>query len=299
MFLISLLVVAASIVPLSSDVEVSPGVQALVTRYGKATGPQMQQELQTLSNNGDKTAAALLGELLMLQNPPGVRDLTRSCDYSEAAGRHRSALHNLATCYFTGDGRPQDFTKARELYSQASDLGFAKAACAVGNMLIAGKGGPADPARGLDLCKQAADTGVPDAQTDYGGYLLTGKHMPKDAVGARRYLSLAAARGQRNAAFLLGQIYWNGDGVEKNVPQAAIWWITAYEKGRTDAAFLIGNAAVSLIVEAAKTKQPVATVVIDQAKRWLDIAAGEDPDPRKREKAKELRELLEQLLAGR
>ena len=299
LFLIGLQLLAASAVPLSEEVKISPAVRVVAVKYGKSFGPDAERELESLRANGDATAAALMGELLMFPDRPGGPDLARSCDYSEAAGRHASALHNLATCYFKGDGRPQDFAKARALYGQAAALGFAKAACALGNMLIAGTGGPGDPARGIDLCRQAADTGVADAQTDYGGYLLTNQHIAKDALAARRYLSLAAAQGQQNAAFLLGQIYWNGDGVEKNVPQAAIWWITAYDKGRADAAFLVGHAAFGLIVEAAKTKQPVANVVIDQAKRWLDIAAREDPDPKKREKAKELRGLLGQLLGGR
>lgn len=299
MFLTGLQLLAATAAPLFEEVKISPAVRAVAVKYGKSFGPDAERELDSLRANGDATAAALMGELLMFSDRSGGPDLARSCDYSEAAGRHASALHNLATCYFKGDGRPQDFAKARELYGQAAALGFAKAACAFGNMLIGGTGGPADPARGIEMCRQAADTGLADAQTDYGGYLLTNQHIAKDALAARRYLSLAAEQGQQNAAFLLGQIYWNGDGVEKNVPQAAIWWITAFEKGRTDAALLIGNAALSLMVEAAKTKQPVATVVIDQAKRWLDIAMQQDPDPTKRAKARELRGLLEKLLAGR
>lgn len=299
MFLSELLILLASAAPFSSDVAVTPAVQAVAIKYGNSFGPEAEQELNALQANGDKTAAALLGELLTFKSRRGGPDFARSCDYSQAAGRHASALHNLATCYFNGSGRPRDLTKARELYRQSADMGMAQAACALGNMLIAGTGGPPDPAHGLDLCRRAADAGVADAQTDYGGYLLIGKHIPKNAVEARRYLSLAAAQGHGNAAFVLGQIYWKGDGVEKNVPEAAIWWITAYEKGRTDAAFLIGNAAVGLVVAAIQTKQPVNTVVIDQAKRWLDIAAKEDPDPKIRDKASVLRGLLDRLLAGR
>jgi uncharacterized protein len=294
-----LLFLAASTAPLSSDVKISPAVQAVATKYGKDFGPKAEQELQTLLANGDRTAAALLGELLMMPDRPGGQDFARSCEYSEKAGRHASALHNAATCYFLGNGRTLDLKRARELYGQAADMGYAKAACALGNMLVRGDGGPADPARGVELCRQAADTGIPDAQTDYGGYLLTNKYVPKDAITARRYLTLAAEKGQRNAAFLLAQIYWNGDGVKKSVPDAAAWWITAYDNGRPDAAFWVGNAASSLIAEAAKAKKPVANFVIDQAKKWLSIAAEQDPELDQRETAKKQLALLEQLLAGR
>jgi TPR repeat protein len=294
-----LLYLLASAAPLSFEMGISPAVQAVAAKYGKNFGPQAEKELESLRANGDRTAAALLGELLMFPDRAGGPDFARSCDQSEAAGRHASALHNLATCYFAGQRRPRDLNKARELYGQAAGLGMPKSKCAFGNMLVRGDGGPAEPARGVELCRQAADTGESDAQTDYGGYLLTDRYVAKDAVAARRYLTLAAEAGHRNAAFLLGQIYWNGDGIDKNVPQAAIWWITAYEKGRTDAPLLIGTAAFSLIVEAAKTKEPIATVVIDQARRWLAIAADQDTDALKREKAKELLRLLEELLAGR
>lgn len=292
------LLVAADAPPLSNKVEISPAVMALGQKYGKAPSLAFEKELEDLEKSGDRTAAVILGELLMRPDHPGGPDYARSCDYMEAGGQHPEGLHNLATCYFKGNGRPRDLVKARELYREAADQAYAKSACAYGNMLIKGDGGAADVPRGLDLCRQAAEAGDPDAQTDYGGYLLTGEYMAKDAVSARRYLTLAAGQGHPNAAFLLGQIYWNGDGVEKNVPQAAILWITAHDGGRADAAFLIGNAAFSLIVEAAKTKQPIATTIIDQAKRWLEIAAEHDPDLKKREHAKERLSLMERLLAG-
>lgn len=288
MFLNALLIVAASNVPLSSDVGVSPAVQALAIKYGEAGGQQAEQELQTLLSKGDRTAAALLGELLMFQGRAGGRDFARSCAYSEAAGRHASALHNLATCYFKGEGRPRDLKRARDLYGQAADMGFAKAACALGNMLTAGTGGPADPQRGVELCKRAADTGLPDAQTDYGGYLLTNRYIAKDAVAARRYLSLAAAQGQRNAAFLLGQIYWKGDGTDKDIAEAAKWWLVAYKGGRMDAAGLLGRAALAEILPGLQDKRPVRVSALKEAEHWFGIAAEKDPDPEQRRKATEM-----------
>lgn len=288
MFLHSLLIVTASVVPLSSDVEISPTVRALVTRYGKTFGPDAERDLERLSLNGDRTAAALLGELLQFQNRAGGQDFAKSCNYSEAAGRHASALHNLATCYFNGTGRPRDLKRARDLYGQAADMGFAKAACALGNMLTAGTGGPAEPQRGVELCKRAADTGLPDAQTDYAGYLLTNRFIAKDAVAARRYLSLAAAKGHPNASFLLGQIYWNGDGIEKNTKEAAKWWSIAYNGGRLDAARLLGVAMLAQILPDIQSKRPIRVSDLEQARAWFAIAVEKDPDPAERRKATEM-----------
>lgn len=288
MFLTALLFAASIAAPLSSDVEISPAVQALANRYGKTFGTEAERELDVLASRGDRTAAALLGELLLFQNRTGVQDFARSCNYSEAAGRHASALHNLATCYFNGTGRPRDLNRARDLYGQAADMNFAKAACALGNMLTAGTGGPADPQRGVELCKRAADTGLPDAQTDYGGYLLTNRYIAKDAVAARRYLSLAAAQGQRNAAFLLGQIYWKGDGTDKNIAEAAKWWLVAYKGGRMDAAGLLGRAALAEILPGLQDKRSVRVGALKEAEHWFGIAAEKDPDPEQRRKAAEM-----------
>lgn len=293
------LLAAAVAPPLSSDVEISPAVRQIAIAAPNGFGPDAERQLADLAMKGDRSAAALLGELLQMPERAGGADHAGACTYSERAGTHASALHNAATCYYKGEGRPRDLARARTLYQQGADRGFAKAACALGNMLVEGQGGPRDTARGLDLCRAAADTGLADAQADYGGYLLTARHMPKDAVKARAYLVGAADQGHANAAFILGQIYWNGDGIARDVPQAAIHWIKAYERGRVDAAALIGNAALSLIVEAARAKKPVATVVIDQAKRWLDIAKTVDPDPESRAKAAEQRRLLDQLLDGK
>ena len=241
----------------------------------------------------------MLGELWMMPDRPGGPDPSRSCDHMEKGNQHPEGLHNLATCYLTGNGRPVDLAKARDLYRQAADQGYAKSACAYGNMLIRGAGGRQEIAHGLELCRQAADAGTADAQTDYGGYLLTNQYTTKNAVEARRYLSMAAEKQQHNAEFLLGQIYCNGDGVEKDITQAAMWWIKAYDGGRRDAAFLIGNAAMRVVADGAIAKREAPTVAVEQARKWLAIAAKEDFDPGRRAKASELLSLLEQLLSSK
>lgn len=280
---------AAAPVPLSDDAVISPAVQRVAGPHGIKLPPEALVELGRLEAAGDPTASALLGEFHMMANPP---DWSRACDHHEKAGRHASALHNLATCFFLGNGRPRDLTRARMLYGQASDLGFAKAACAFGNMLIAGQGGSKDAARGLDLCRRAADTGEPDAQTDYGGYLLTGQYMKKDAVTARRYLAAAAAKRHANASYLLGQIYWNGDGVGKDRAEAARWWKVAHEAGRPDAAFMIGMEAIIRIADARKANRPIPAEALTDAETWLKVAETREPNPDKRKEATELLEAV-------
>ena len=284
---------------LSEDVYISPAVRALGQKHGPVPSAAFENDLDALAKSGDRSAAVMLGEMLMRADRSGGRDLSRACDFAELGSPHPEGLHNLATCYFLGSGRPRDFVKARDFYRQAAEQGFAKSASAYGNMLISGQGGPKYVARGLDLCRRAADAGIADAQTDYGGYLLTDTYTSRNATEARRYLTLAATKGQANAAFLLGKIYWNGDGVEKSIPEAAIWWLKAFDGGRADAAFLIGNAAMKIVVEGAKTERRAPTAAIEQAKKWLAIAAQQDPSPEKRDHARETLALLEQLLSER
>jgi TPR repeat protein len=280
------------------DAAISPEVVALARKHGVNLPSDALAALERLDSAGDKSATALLGEYHMYRGQAPGSDWTRACDYSERAGAYSSALHNLANCHFYGNGRPKDLPRARILYRQAMDLGMAKSACALGNMLIAGLGGGKDVEAGLDLCRRGADAGDSDAQTDYGGYLLTGEHKAKDSVLARRYLQAAAEKRQRNAAFLLGQIYWNGDGGARNRTEAARWLRVAHDAGRPDAAFLIGIEGLGRIVDASRAKRPIEVAVLQETERWFRIAEETDPDPAKRSKASEMLRVLAAIQRG-
>ena len=293
------LALAAAPLVQTPAVEISAEARAIGAKHGIDLPPDAVAALESLASGGDKSAAALLGEHLIYVGRTAGSDWTRACDFSEqAGGAYPSALHNLANCHFYGNGRPKDPVKARLLYRQAMELGLAKSACALGNMLIGGAGGDKDVAGGLDLCRRGADAGDPDAQTDYGGYLLTGEHAAKDAVLARRYFQAAAEKRQPNAAFVLGQIHWNGDGTPKDKKEAVRWWTVAYEGGRMDAPRLIAGEAIGRIGAAisAKTKPPADAVA--DADRWLRISSEKDPDPANRAKAAELLGILPRIANG-
>lgn len=198
--------------------------------------------LDELADAGDISALEALGEI----HNGGVfgvpRNTTLACDYFERVGNRRpDSLHNLATCFWSGNGRPKDQAKARELYIQAAERGWRMSFCAYGNMLVRGEGGPIDAEEGLRLCRMTALTGDADAQTDYGTYLLTGQGTERDPVAARFVLEQAGAQGQANASFLLGQIYTKGDGTRADDGVAAEWFEKAYDNGRGDAAFEVAK----------------------------------------------------------
>lgn len=293
-----LVLAAAQQLSATPGVTISPEAREVAARHGVDMPPDAVAALEKLDSAGDRSATVLLSEYHMYRGRAPGSDWTRACDYSEKAGAYPSALHNLANCHFYGNGRPKDLARARILYRQAMDLGLAKSACALGNMLIAGQGGEKDVAGGLALCRRGADAGDADAQTDYGGYLLTGEHSAKDAVAARRYLQAAAEKRQANAAFVLGQIYWNGDGTPRDRKEAVRWWTIAYEGGRLDAPRLIAGEAIARIDVAVRAnRKPPADAVAD-AERWLKAAAEKDPDEANRAKAAELLELLPRIASG-
>jgi TPR repeat protein len=239
----------------------------------------------------------MLAALASLLQPTTAPTAAGLCDVLERKqDRTPIELHELATCLFRGEGRPRDLARARALYREAADRGFARAQCALGNMMIQGEGGPTDVAGGLALCRRAAEAGEPHAQTDFGNYLLMGQVMPKDAVEARRWYTLAARQGQANAAFVLGQIYWNGDGVAQDRGEAARWWRVAHEGGRPEAIYLLAREAMMRF--AAGGRDNVDPAAAEEALGWFTLAAERDPSPANRQDAVEKSVMLRQYLGA-
>lgn len=277
----------------------SPDVVAVVAEHRDGDHAAMERELTALAAAGDASAAELLGELLARPGRPGGADAERACTLFEQASATRvDSLHNLATCFFSGDGRATDHRRARALYAQAVERDSTQSLCALGNMLTGGLGGPRDVEKGLALCERGAAAGDADAQADYGIYFLAGQHVPKDTVEARKWLSLAAAQDHANAAFLLGQIYWNGDGVPKDNGEAARLWKIAYDGGRADAAMLIARESFVRMMADASSPRDVDPALLRQTLSWFELAAASDPGARKREETARMAATLNQLRAA-
>jgi uncharacterized protein len=248
----------------------------------------------------------LAGGSAIAQSRPAGNALSpaSACDVLErVASPDGGTLHDLATCFFRGEGRAQDYPRARALYAQAIERGFVRSMCALGNMMVDGLGGVRDVAGGLALCRRAAETGDAQAQTDLANYLLMGRVVPRDVGEARRLYALAAAQGQANAAFVLGQIYWNGDGVAKDNAEAARWWRVAHEGGRRDAAYLLAREAFVRLSRSATRPEDANRAMIEEAIGWYEIAAQNDAAPAQQQDSRNqiafLRQFQAQLLQRR
>lgn len=272
-----LLLLLAQTVPDGAP-ELSPALAALVETRKSLEPEEFARRAEALAESGDASAAELVAEAYRFGGFGFARSPGKACDWHESAAKTRSdATHNLALCYETGEGRVRDLARARELYAEAAEMGWAQAKCALGTMLVAGRGGPADPPRGVELCRQAAETGNANAQTDYGGFVLMGQGVKRDAVAAREWLTLAAKQNQPNAAFLVAQIHWHGDGTPVDRAEAERWWRVAHEHGRKDAAAWIARAVFRRVSPDGKTIADRS--LIPEWVKWAKAAAAEDPDP--------------------
>ena len=279
------------------QVEISPAVQEVMQEADPERSEQWVQSLEALAENGDDSAFEALGEIFNFGGFGVAPDKARACDYFEQLeGRRADGLHNLATCYFSGQGRPQDHARARELYVSAAEAGYLRSFCAYGNMLINGQGGSVDTDEGLRLCRMAAVAGDANALTDLGGYLLVGEVVERDPVAARLMLEQAAQQDQRNAMFLLGQIYTKGDGTPTDHRAATDWFKRAYERGRPDAAFETARSLARRGFHEEGGEMFIDRELSLEAIAWLEIAAERDPSQADREMALEMIENLKVLL---
>lgn len=267
--------------------EFSQAARDVISDRDATTHEQTLAALEALARDGDVTALELLGEIHMFGLGAIARDSAKACDYFERVGDRRAdSLHNLASCYWNGDGRTQDYPRARALYLKAAQAGWRMSFCAYGKMLVLGQGGPVDAQEGLRLCRMTALLGDKDALTDYGTFLLTGTGVERDPVAARFMLEQAAEQKQANAAFLLGQIHTKGDGTPVDHAAAAGWFEKAHDYGHKDAAFQAGTSYLRRgYIQQEGGSLDVSPALLRRARDWFQkaLAAEQPGSPRHRE----------------
>ncbi len=259
---------------------------------------QWLTRLDALGEAGDDSAWELLGELYANGIDGLARDPSRACDYFERIGDRRGdALHSLAGCYWGGEGRPQDYVRARQLYRQAIDARFLTSLCGLGTMLVRGQGGPVDAEQGVALCRQAAELGDINAKTDLGTFLLMGTGVERNPVEARIWLEEAGGEGQANAAHLLGQIFTRGDGTAVDHERAAHWFRRAHDAGRPDSAWRLAQSLLRRGYRRDGGETSIIPALMRESQAYALIAAERDPDPAVREEAAAYAEAVRGMLA--
>ena len=165
---------------------------------------------------------------------------------TEARNPPAEAFHNLANCYYVGEGMLKNPPEAARLYRIAAEMGHTSAQYGFGMCLQRGEGVPYNPVEAFTWLKRAADAGQAAAQCEVGYALRNGLGVPEDKAAAVVYYRRAADQGHAEAMYNLGACYHNGDGVPRDMPQAVAWYTRARDAGDPSAAKALAEIAPHL-----------------------------------------------------
>src|SRR5262249_32962014 len=139
-----------------------------------------------------------------------------------------------------GHGAP-DYTKARERYEKAADIGAAYAMDNLGALYEDGEGVAQDYAKARELFEMAADKGNTSAMTNLGWLYRNGQSVPQDYAKARELFEMAADKGDFAAMNSLALLYRNGQAVPQDYAKARELFEKAAAKGNTSARNNLGK----------------------------------------------------------
>lgn len=282
---------------------------------GPPRSPQLEAAMQAalkgdakpllkLADGGDTDAQYHAGELYLFGSSAIPKDPPKGCAYQEKASAKRAdAMHLVGLCYQSGAFGTVDKAKAERAFLRASEMGFAKSKCTLGQMLMADQ---PTRNRGLSLCKEAANAGDVDAQMAVGNAYFSGAAGTKpDHAQARKWYDMAAKQNSAQANRRLGEMYANGDGGKKDTKKALEHWTRAEKAGDPLVAILVADQMFS---DMTGGKKPGAGtyafrggVPVDQIKvieEWYQLAQARDPRPDVKERAKYALSILSSLKAG-
>ncbi|CAG5126087.1 unnamed protein product [Candidula unifasciata] len=255
------------------------------------------KEFESMCTEYTATTESLLGLEAAIQGDfnAAVQHLQSSC----ALG-NTSACFNLALCYETGSGVPQDLHKAKHYYNLAAKEGHSMALYNLGLMCMqcnnyissaqatdaAACGCGCNQVQGLNLLEKAAQLGLAQAQTYLGIHHIEQNHNVSKAVP---YFRAAAEQHDVEAQYFLAICYEQGWGVELNECLAAQLYSQAASGGHEAAIYNLAvfnehglgglpqdkSSAIDLFQKAAdlgceQAKQRLDQINSQQAKQRLD-----------------------------
>jgi TPR repeat protein len=110
-----------------------------------------------------------------------------------------SAQFKMALRYDSGQGVPQNYTKAVEWLHKAAEQGFVKAQYNLGSMYYSGQGVPQDNPEAAKWFLLAAERGFASAQKNLGAQYGLGQGVPQNDGEAFVWSSIAAMSGDEGA----------------------------------------------------------------------------------------------------
>lgn len=151
---------------------------------------------------------------------------------AQADEDHPHALYELATHYEDPSGKvvPHDEVVARDLYTQAAQLGHAPSQCKLGDALANGTlACPIDARGSISWYTKAANKGMGEAELALSGWFLTGAEgvLPQSDTEAYQWARRAAAKGIANAEYAIGHYTEVGIGTLVDLEEAKRWYSKA------------------------------------------------------------------------
>jgi TPR repeat protein len=156
--------------------------------------------------------------------------------FEEAANRGSAAAANHAgSTFYSGDGVPVDYARARLYFAKAIAGGYYGNVLRYAQMLEGGLGGPADPALALAALETAARAGVAEAAFDLGVRYDQAVGVRHDPKAARNWYRLAIDNGYQAASFMLGVLLGTGQGGPVDRREAAKLFLKSFSLDGNDA----------------------------------------------------------------
>ncbi|EAU88441.1 enzyme activator [Coprinopsis cinerea okayama7 len=190
---------------------------------------------------GDTAAMYKLGMILLhglLDEQKNPRDavswLKRAAEQADEENPH--ALHELALLYEQPNSNlvPHDPVHAKQLYTQAAQLGYTPAQFKLGQCYEYGSlSCPVDPRRSIAWYTKAAEKGDAEAELALSGWYLTGSEGVLKQSDSEAYLwaRRAANKGLSKAEYAVGYYAEVGIGIKQDIEFAKRWYMRAAAQG--------------------------------------------------------------------
>ncbi|MCH7296809.1 tetratricopeptide repeat protein [Acinetobacter higginsii] len=150
-------------------------------------------------------------------------------------------IYHSAFAYFDGDGVPQDYKKAYELWSEVAEI-FPLSNVLMGTMSLDGLVAERNPKLALEYFHKALELNEEchEAMFQIARLYELGEDVVQDNQYAFQLYQKAADLGNVDAENQLAWAFYVGLGVTKNQVRAFIKWLALAENGHVDAQRLVG-----------------------------------------------------------
>lgn len=151
------------------------------------------------------------------------------------------AQHNVAECYYYGQGVQQDYQKSVGWHIKAASQNYIASKYCLGWSYEHGEGVAVDMNKAVAYYKEAAKGKHAKAQYYLGLCYLNGTGVESNNKEAVRLIKQSASNGYDNAKFRLGKLYEAGDaGLTKNYAEAKKWYEQAALSNNAELQFSLG-----------------------------------------------------------